>query len=133
MKYYKLLILSIHLLGGRPRTLPNIPGWTDLKNIFVLRTPDDAKAIVQLAAGKNVVICGASFIGMEVAAALVSKASKVQVCEFFSVPFERILGKEVCILLKTLFEFLCLYKVYDTDSIPYRVVYCMSLLVFIAF
>ena len=63
--------------------------------MFVLRTPDDANAIVKAATDKNVVVCGASFIGMEVASCLVSKAKKLSVCEFFSVPFERILGKEV--------------------------------------
>uniref|UniRef100_H2Z8R6 Rieske domain-containing protein n=1 Tax=Ciona savignyi TaxID=51511 RepID=H2Z8R6_CIOSA len=88
--------------GGRPRTLP-IPGW-DLKNVFVLRTPDDANAIAKMAKDKKVVICGASFIGMEVAASLVSKAASVSVCEFFSVPFERVLGREVGLFLQKLHE-----------------------------
>ena len=44
-----------------PRVLP-IPG-VDLKNVFSLRTPDDANAIAKAAAGKNVVIIGSSFIG----------------------------------------------------------------------
>jgi len=100
IKYDKLLIAT----GGRPRTLPNIPGWKELKNVFVLRTPDDGKAIAELAAGKNVVICGASFIGMEVASCLVGKAKKVQICEFFSVPFERVLGKEVGMFLQGMHE-----------------------------
>lgn len=80
-------------LGAHPRTLP-IPGW-DLKNVFVLRNPLDAHAISTQAKDRHVVICGASFIGMELASALVSKAKSVTVCEFFSVPFERILGTEV--------------------------------------
>lgn len=66
--------------------------------MFVLRTPDDANAIIKIAKERNVVVCGASFIGMEVASSLVSKAKKVSVCEFFSVPFERVLGRDVSIM-----------------------------------
>lgn len=82
-----------YFLGGRPRTLP-IPGW-DLKNVFVLRTPDDARTIAKQAKHRHVVIFGASFIGMELASALVKTSKSVTVCEFFSVPFERVLGVEV--------------------------------------
>uniref|UniRef100_H2Z8R5 Rieske domain-containing protein n=1 Tax=Ciona savignyi TaxID=51511 RepID=H2Z8R5_CIOSA len=99
-KFDKLMIATGNC--GRPRTLP-IPGW-DLKNVFVLRTPDDANAIAKMAKDKKVVICGASFIGMEVAASLVSKAASVSVCEFFSVPFERVLGREVGLFLQKLHE-----------------------------
>ncbi|XP_078492604.1 apoptosis-inducing factor 3-like [Ciona intestinalis] len=97
-KYDKLMVAT----GGRPRTLP-IPGW-DLKNVYVLRTPNDANAIAEVAKGRKVVICGASFIGMEVAASLVSKAESISVCEFFSVPFERVLGKEVGLFLQKMHE-----------------------------
>jgi len=96
--YDKLVIAT----GGSPRTLP-IPGW-ESKNVFVLRTPDDAKAIYHASIDKKVVICGASFIGMEVASSLVSKAKKVSVCEFFKVPFERVLGREVGAYLQSLHE-----------------------------
>nr|CAB3220717.1 apoptosis-inducing factor 3-like [Phallusia mammillata] len=98
IQFDKLVIAT----GGRPRTLP-IPGW-DLKNVFVLRTPDDANAIIKVAKDRNVVVCGASFIGMEVASSLVSKAKKVSVCEFFSVPFERVLGRDVGLYLQKLHE-----------------------------
>jgi len=98
IKYDKLVIAT----GGSPRSLP-IPGW-ELENVFVLRTPADAKAIVKAATEKNVVICGASFIGMEVASYLASKANKVSVCEFFKVPFERVLGKEVGQFLQNMHE-----------------------------
>ena len=63
--------------------------------MHVLRNPNDSSIIATQAKDKDVVICGASFIGMELAAALVSIAKSVTVCEFFSVPFERILGAEV--------------------------------------
>ena len=49
------------MYSSRPRVLP-IPG-VDLKNVFSLRTPDDANAIAAAANGKNVVIIGSSFIG----------------------------------------------------------------------
>ena len=44
-----------------------------LSNIFILRTPNDANQIAALSEGKNLVIVGTSFIGMEVAAALVGE------------------------------------------------------------
>nr|KAG5700607.1 hypothetical protein BaRGS_015403 [Batillaria attramentaria] len=43
-----------------PRTMP-IPG-IDLKNVCVLRTPDDANRIAANSEGKNVVIIGSSFM-----------------------------------------------------------------------
>ena len=79
--------------GGIPRSLP-IPGWS-LKNVCVLRSMNDAIYISKNCVDKNVVIIGASFIGMELASALVSKSKSVTVCGVNNVPFERILGKEV--------------------------------------
>ena len=67
LKYDHLIIAT----GGRPRTL-TIPG-SDAENVFVLRSPSDANRIQTLSDGKNVVIIGSSFIGMEVAAALVGE------------------------------------------------------------
>jgi hypothetical protein len=40
----------------------NVPG-SDLKNIFYLRSVNDAQAIAKAGAGKRVVIIGSSFIG----------------------------------------------------------------------
>ena len=74
--------------------------------MFVLRNPDDANKIGEQAKDRDVVICGASFIGMELASSLSSKAKSISVCEFFSVPFERILGKEVSQMLLNLTFFL---------------------------
>jgi NADPH-dependent 2,4-dienoyl-CoA reductase/sulfur reductase-like enzyme len=67
LKYDHLIIAT----GSRPRAL-TIPGSYS-KNIFVLRSPNDANQIQALSDGKNVVIIGTSFIGMEVAAALVGE------------------------------------------------------------
>ena len=47
----------------RPRTLP-IPGF-DLENVLLLRDPSQANKIAELATGKNVVVIGTSFIGMD--------------------------------------------------------------------
>ncbi|RXG50774.1 Apoptosis-inducing factor 3 [Armadillidium vulgare] len=65
-KYDKLFLAT----GGKPRNLM-VPG-SQLKNVFFLRTPEDANSIVNNAKGKKVVIIGSSFIGMEAASYLVS-------------------------------------------------------------
>eukprot|EP00105_Crassostrea_gigas_P007010 XP_011421115.1 PREDICTED: apoptosis-inducing factor 3 isoform X2 [Crassostrea gigas] len=88
--------------GGRPRMLP-IPG-TDLQNVYQLRTPEDANQIAERAAGKNVVIIGSSFIGMEVAACLVETARSVSVLVRGKVPFQNILGLKLGAVLKKMHE-----------------------------
>ncbi|KAK3084850.1 hypothetical protein FSP39_020165 [Pinctada imbricata] len=88
--------------GGRPRVLP-IPG-VDLKNVCQLRTPADANFIAENAKGKNVVIIGSSFIGMEVAAFLVDKACSVSVIVRGLAPFQNIFGLELGSVLKKMHE-----------------------------
>lgn len=91
IKYDKILIAS----GGRPREL-FIPG-SDAKNVFLLRTVDDALAINEFAAekGQRVVVIGGSFIGMEIASTLIQKGVDVTVIAKTSVPYEGVLGKKV--------------------------------------
>lgn len=91
LKYDKVLIAS----GGRPREL-FIPG-ADAKNVFLLRSVDDALAINEFAAekGQRVVVIGGSFIGMELASTLIQKGVDVTVVAKTSVPYERVLGKKV--------------------------------------
>ncbi|CAE7335393.1 AIFM3 [Symbiodinium natans] len=80
--------------GGTPRKL-FVPG-SDLKNIFTLRTPEDAAKIAQLAKkGQKMIVVGGSFIGMEVASSLAKKGCDVAVIAMETVPFERVLGKKV--------------------------------------
>ena len=67
-----------------------------------LRTPSDANYISENAVGKNVVIIGGSFIGLEVAAALVGTCSKVTVVDRNTVSFQNILGAEVGEILSKL-------------------------------
>jgi len=89
LDYDKLVLAT----GGMPRRLP-IPG-VDLNNIHMLRTISDANAIASKAEGKNVIIVGSSFIGMEVASALASKASSVSVVDLVKVPFQLTLGEKL--------------------------------------
>ncbi|KAH9524284.1 Apoptosis-inducing factor 3 [Bulinus truncatus] len=98
MKYDTLLIAT----GGQPRQLP-IPG-SDLKNVYSLRTPQDANSIAENAQGKNVVIMGSSFIGMEVAAFLADKAASVSVVDLVRVPFQLTLGEELGTHMKQMHE-----------------------------
>lgn len=102
ISYDKLLLAT----GGMPKK-PIVPG-IDLKNVFTLRNSKDQEAIKQtVGEGKNVVVIGASFIGYECAANLVSTFKdkiNVNVVDFFSTPFERTLGKEVGGVLQSLAE-----------------------------
>ncbi|KAK3582946.1 hypothetical protein CHS0354_019953 [Potamilus streckersoni] len=98
LKFDSLLIAT----GGRPRVLP-IPG-ADLKNVYILRTPDDANAIAQNAKGKKVVIIGSSFIGLEVAAFMSGKAQSVDVIARGTEPLENVFGREIGSMLRKMHE-----------------------------
>lgn len=90
--YTKLILAT----GGTPKALP-LPGFKDLSNIFVLRSIPHVKAILDAVGekkGKNIVIIGSSFIGMEVANAL-SSGNHVTVVGMESTPLERVMGAEV--------------------------------------
>jgi len=88
--------------GGIPRRIP-VPG-SDLGNIYCLRVPEEAHSIATNAQGKDLVIIGSSFIGMEVAATLATKAKSVTVVGMEKVPFERVLGVEVGTAIQKLHE-----------------------------
>ena len=80
--------------GGVPR-LPHLPG-AHLKNVFVLRHREHAEAILRAAErSERVVVLGASFIGMEVAASLRERGLEVTVVGEQSAPFEKQLGARV--------------------------------------
>ncbi len=77
--YDKLVIAT----GASP-FVPEIPGL-DLKNVFVMRTPDDAIALrkaVEAGDMKRAVVAGGGFIGLEVAENLAAKGVKVSVIDF---------------------------------------------------
>ncbi|MBM3240846.1 Rieske 2Fe-2S domain-containing protein [Candidatus Poribacteria bacterium] len=99
LKYDKLLLAT----GSIPRRL-NIPG-ASLEKIFTLRNPDDANMVKTLAKkGSNVVVIGASFIGMETAANLAGRNLAITVVAPEAVPFERTLGEQIGQMYKKLHE-----------------------------
>ena len=88
---YDILILAT---GGAPQR-PPIPGL-DGPNVHLLRTLEDARALVTAAEkAKRVAVIGASFIGLEAAAALRKRGLEVHVVAPEATPFETVLGAEV--------------------------------------
>ncbi len=77
--YDRLVIAT----GASP-FVPPVPGL-DLKNVFVMRTPDDAEALRAAAASgeiRRAVVAGGGFIGLEVAENLSARGVKVTVIDF---------------------------------------------------
>jgi len=91
VKYDKLILA----VGSVARKLP-VPG-ADLENVHVLRQISDVEGINKLIQpGKNLVVIGSSFIGMELVVAVGKKElASIDVVSDVSVPFEKVLGKEV--------------------------------------
>jgi NADPH-dependent 2,4-dienoyl-CoA reductase/sulfur reductase-like enzyme len=88
---WDVLILST---GGEPNR-PAIPGL-DGPNVFPLRTLADARAVSEAAeTAKRAVVIGASFIGLEAAAALRTRGLEVHVVAPDAVPLEKVVGAEV--------------------------------------
>jgi NADPH-dependent 2,4-dienoyl-CoA reductase/sulfur reductase-like enzyme len=89
--------------GADPVHLP-VPGNNDGR-ILYLRSFADSKRIVQRAGGaKRVVVVGASFIGLEVAASLRNRGIAVDVVGPEQVPLERIMGGDVGRFVQSLHE-----------------------------
>ena len=81
-----------------------LPGF-DAANVFTLRSPGDARAIIAEAKpGSRAAIIGSSFIGLECAAALRARGIEVDVISPEAVPFEDIFGAEVGTFLQRLHE-----------------------------
>ena len=90
LTYGKLVIAT----GGRARMLP-IPG-AELAGIYSIRTIDDVKALrTEFSPGKRLVIVGAGYIGLEVAAVAVKCGLDVEVVEFASRVLARVAGPEL--------------------------------------
>ncbi len=99
LEYDALLVAT----GGKANNL-KVPG-ADLNNIFTLRKPEDADKIVDAAENaKTAVVVGSSFIGMEAASSLTQRGIKVTVVAPGSVPFEKILGKDIGTMFQKLHE-----------------------------
>ena len=88
---YDALILST---GGEPNR-PPLPGL-DGPNVFLLRTLVDARVLSKAAeTAKRAVVIGASFIGLEAAAALKTRGLEVHVVAPDAVPLAKVVGAEV--------------------------------------
>jgi apoptosis-inducing factor 3 len=97
---YGALVLAT---GAEPLKL-SIPG-ADAAHVFTLRTLADSRAIIAKAAGsKRVVVLGASFIGLEVAASLRTRGLDVQVVAPEAIPLARVLGDAIGNAVKKLHE-----------------------------
>jgi 3-phenylpropionate/trans-cinnamate dioxygenase ferredoxin reductase subunit len=99
LRYDKLLLAT----GVRPRTLP-IPG-ADLDGVYYLRTVEDSTTLRErLSRGPRVVIVGAGWIGLEVAAAARHYGCPVTVVEVDTLPLRRVLGDEMATVYRQLHE-----------------------------
>lgn len=90
ISYDKLLIAT----GGTPRKL--VVNGSDLKNIFYLRSFQDARKIIPAAEkAKSAVVIGSSFIGMETAFSLKKRGLNVSVISKDDIPFKSKFGEEI--------------------------------------
>lgn len=97
--YDRLLLAT----GAEPRRL-SIPG-SDQPPICTLRTLEDCRAIIEHAeTARRVVVIGASFIGLEVAASLRERDLEVHVVARDKRPMERILGPQMGDFIRSLHE-----------------------------
>jgi len=92
------------LATGATPLRPDLPGF-DLPNVYVLRTLQDADALIAAAgAARRVAIIGASFIGLEAAASLKQRKLDVHVIAPDDVPLKKVVGVEVGRMIRMVHE-----------------------------
>ena len=89
LRYRRLLIAT----GGKPRALMPLAGY---ENVLTLRTLDDALDLrSRLKADTRLVIVGAGFVGLEIAATARGLGAEVTVIEAAATPLASVLGESV--------------------------------------
>ncbi|XP_074598043.1 apoptosis-inducing factor 3-like [Brevipalpus obovatus] len=96
--YDKVFLAS----GSEPRKLA-VPG-AELDNIFYLRDHRDAQKISKSFADKDVVICGTSFIGLEIASSIFKQAKSIVLVGNSKYPCVHVVGEVIGKALQDLYE-----------------------------
>jgi apoptosis-inducing factor 3 len=99
LAYGALLIAT----GAEPIRL-DLPG-ADLPHVHYLRSLADSRSLIDAAGrARRVVVIGASFIGLEVAASLRNRQLEVDVVAPDRIPMERVMGSEIGTLVRSIHE-----------------------------